>query len=1000
MKICLMLMLVFTFGAQRHAVADRWSRFLPAEDVRRIQYDGINKVYWFATDNNGLWRFDGQQFQHFTQTPDGRTIEYITAMVVDAIQNQLWVGTEAGLFCYHWLTNRWEYFDEQSGLSKNSITTLLVDRDGVLWYGSESEDRETGGGIGKKDRTGWYRYTVSEYAKWDSLAKIWVNKSGVEPIPSTPETRLARGYYDCMAQDPGGNLLFGSRGAGLCILDKTTKFWQTCFLDFPPSGIYWGQILSVAVDRQNNIWMGTLEGVCRWNRGSNRCEEFNSGLVEKTVNAIWIEADPDGDNKWFATYGGVSMLDSTNQRWKTFTNANSGLGANAIRDIIGDGDGNLWFASLQNRGVSKLNRSWTMLTTADMLSSNFVLAAAKDQFGRLWVGTDQGSVEVLSHGVWQKPLKNVSCNILPLVTAFLPDSSGMWVASQCGIFKFELSSLLSELLPSRIRKDSPAGFPSNDVRAIAVRQNTLWAGTADAGLTRVLISASGASVSATFLDELPSRKVTALAYDARGRLWVGTDKGLTIHDGGRWIPTMVGQLPASTGVSALAHDSKTDVMWVGTDSGLLRFEENQWQHFSVVDGLPDNRITVIRVASNGDVWCGTINGAAMHTGRSWVAFTTSSTDGGLSDNFISSLAFGPAGVTWLATYGGGVARYYNAKAGPETFLLENFRVVTETKVTFHYSGYDPKTDLVNLRYQYQLDDSTWHNAPPNSFTLSVAQDGLHTFAVRAIDEDGNVDASPPKAGFYKIAPEFGKPITIVEPALGQNVDSLWLYVPPAVLAEGSSMSLKSFTVAVDKKDKNKVAAPDTHLHVTDIAFQLVPEPLNASLPGNRPVTVKIFYNKTVAQNFDKRQLAIYRYEGRWLPHGGSIDAGRPVITTTITQLGAFALLANLSDNSIAKPEAGFGNLTAQPRMLSPQFAEKVTISFLLGKPAEVTAKIYNLAGRLVQRLCENLPMNSGHNALEWNGRDREDRSCPSGMYLICVQAEGRTQTKTVMVVKQ
>jgi hypothetical protein len=46
---------------------------------------------------------------------------------------------------------------------------------------------------------------------------------------------------------------------------------------------------------------GTDEGVCWLDRANNlvKCFTPDSGLVGIPVNAIWIETDGDGDNKWF-----------------------------------------------------------------------------------------------------------------------------------------------------------------------------------------------------------------------------------------------------------------------------------------------------------------------------------------------------------------------------------------------------------------------------------------------------------------------------------------------------------------------------------------------------------------------------------------------------------------------------------------------------------------------------------------------------------------------------
>jgi hypothetical protein len=355
-------------------------------------------------------------------------------------------------------------------------------------------------------------------------------------------------------------------------------------------------------------------------------------------------------------------------------------------------------------------------------------------------------------------------------------------------------------------------------------------------------------------------------------------------------------------------------------------------------------------------------------------------------------------VIWFATYGGGISRYRRNNVAPQTYLFESFKIVTETNAPFRYSGYDSKTDSVDLRFQYALDDpSRWFFAPSNNVTLSIQEDGLHTFYVRAIDEDGNVDASPAKLRFHKMSPRQGRAVTIVDSTLGPKLDSLSLYVPPAVLPEGSSIRVNPVVV-----DANEIANSNRHLRFTGIAFALVLQPENISLATNtRPITLKIFYNDSVTQKFARNELAIYQQEeGEWIRRGGHADATKRVITTTIAQLDTFALFEDSEIAANALALADLGSLAVQPRMLSPEFAEKVTVSFDLSKPTEVTAKVYNLAGRLVRVLCENHPMNSGRNTVEWNGSDYNGKRCSSGMYLICVQANGRTATKTVMVVNR
>jgi len=474
-----------------------------------------------------------------------------------------------------------------------------------------------------------------------------------------------------------------------------------------------------------------------------------------------------------------------------------------------------------------------------------------------------------------------------------------------------------------------------------------------------------------------------LAHDATGRLWIGTAGGLVIYDHGKLLPIVLEEIS----ITALARDS-SGAMWVGTEDGLYRFRGAERRRFSSQqDRLPDDRITCLGVAPDNMVWCGTANGAASFAGTQWIARTA---DDGLSNNFIRQITFAPGGVVWFATFGGGLARYRQTSLAPNTFIENPFAVVTETNVMFQYSGFDFNTPALNLTYQYKLDTMrTWSPITAATFvTLPIDAAGVHLFRVRAIDRDGNADASPAALRFYRLQPERGG---LVDSTIGLGGSRLQVYLPPASLPSGASLRLAAITA-----DSLKLSDEEMK-HFTGIAYQLLATKEVSST--NRPITLKIFYGDHLASSADPRALAAWRYEaGKWSFIGGTVDSKRRQITTTITQLGVIALFAGTPSHNL-NPKSGFA-LTAQPRLLSPQFAGNVTISFELSQPSAVTAKIYNLAGRLVQTLSENHAMNAGRNALEWNGRDRDGKACSSGMYLICVQAQGRTETKTMLVVNQ
>ena len=123
----------------------------------------------------------------------------------------------------------------------------------------------------------------------------------------------------------------------------------------------------------------------------------------------------------------------------------------------------------------------------------------------------------------------------------------------------------------------------------------------------------------------------------------------------------------------------------------------------------------------------------------------------------------------------------------------------------------------------------------------------------------------------------------------------------------------------------------------------------------------------------------------------------------MTSFTEFANYAVRTEKLIA-PELLSDKIHIQPRLFSPNGAvqglgDRVTISFVLSYDFPASVKIYNLSGRLKRTLVpeENIMPLKGINAIEWDGRDDNGNVCPSGLYIITVEAERDVMTKTVMI---
>jgi len=85
---------------------------------------------------------------------------------------------------------------------------------------------------------------------------------------------------------------------------------------------------------------------------------------------------------------------------------------------------------------------------------------------------------------------------------------------------------------------------------------------------------------------------------------------------------------------------------------------------------------------------------------------------------------------------------------PQTEIIEPPDVVESVAFTFHFLGTDRKTPKERLQYSWRLDRRTWSKpSSQTSYRWENLNDGIHRFEVKAIDEDGNEDATSAEVEF-------------------------------------------------------------------------------------------------------------------------------------------------------------------------------------------------------------------------------------------------------------
>jgi len=313
----------------------------------------------------------------------------------------LWIGTNAGLV--RWVNGKVERFPETDPLATASILTLMEDREGDLWIGTE-----TGGLDVMRDQ----RFRTID------------SRSG-----------LNSDRISAVVEDADGTLWAGTQEDGLNTLsrDEATDSWRVARGFSVKNGLASNVILSLAAAPNDDLWVGTPDGLSRI-RG-DRVETFSSadGLPDDFIRSLLIDAD---GSLWIGTRRGLTHWaigksgSGSGGAMKTYTHAN-GLGSDLVGAMARDKNGDLWVATLA--GLSRLHgETISNFTTANGLSSDVVTALLARADGTLLIGTEDHGWDVWDGSKFSRAAQNGLEQAT--IHAILDDGSGhLWFATGDGI---------------------------------------------------------------------------------------------------------------------------------------------------------------------------------------------------------------------------------------------------------------------------------------------------------------------------------------------------------------------------------------------------------------------------------------------------------------------------------------------------------------------------------------------------------------------------------------
>jgi len=329
---------------------------------------------------------NAQTFTNYTAANSDLPSDYICGGVAVDNNNNVWVGTDAGVAKFDG-SSTWTIYTTTDGLPSDIISCVGVDANNNVWIGTE------GDGVAKFNGSTWTKYTFA-----DGLCD-----NGI--------------YY--IAGAPNGDVWFASSNAGVSKLSGTTWTTYTEADGLPTDEGFIAAVKYITFNAGGYPWCGTYKGAAVFNGTSfTNYDPITYPLLTSSVTSIAVDAN---DNRWIGVeeYGFLKM--NSSNVWVAYYDTNAvGLDHEGVKDLKFDSNQNLWagiqkkYGSLIVGGITKYNGTdWVSYDTTDGLVSPEVYRIDIDNNDNIWIATGGGLSKFADNVGIEENASDASLKIYP-----------------------------------------------------------------------------------------------------------------------------------------------------------------------------------------------------------------------------------------------------------------------------------------------------------------------------------------------------------------------------------------------------------------------------------------------------------------------------------------------------------------------------------------------------------------------------------------------------------
>jgi len=594
--------------------------------------------------------------------------------LLEATDGKIWVGSTRGLACYIPYLNKSLVFsydpENVVSISDNNITALYQDNKGNIWIG-------TSNGLNRLNNDG-------------QTFKRYFNESGNGLSPGNNYIRAIQG-------DKYGNLWIATEGRGLNCM-SVNAHGKAVFETFLAgnSGLNHNIILSLELDRSENLWIGTLSGVNKTDLKKQKFKLYRNSdspySVDLAGNVIASLYKDDGNRIWVGNWGqGLNMFD---------------------------------------RNTGKVEHFSSHLTGRNYIPNNFVHTIFEDYKHRIWIGTRDGLL-VYSRNTrrFVRPGQLPDNPGLPeltglrIFTMIQGQNGEYWIATQDGLFRKKSG----ESPPERFHKVATPDqrISSNLVYGLLEdSEGLIWIATTE-GLDLYDPGTSSIRHFRNKDDEtnlLADNFIISLCEDHKGDIWIGTGSyayRFSKRDSVFTYYSTEEGLPGNLAYTIMKD--KSNGLWFATGNGLSRYDydTDSFHTYSVAEGLQslEFNLGASFLSDDGEVFLGGMNG-----------FNSFYPDSLTNNPYIPEIVFTSA---------------YKMKNGIKEYLDTE----KSNGIELNYNDYSFSVEFAALEftnpsrnsYKYCLEgvDDGWIDIGNRNFVpFTKLPSGKYVFRVKASNNDG------------------------------------------------------------------------------------------------------------------------------------------------------------------------------------------------------------------------------------------------------------------------